>query len=230
MFWRIHLRNSNIKHSLLSPHMVFLTVYSAWDPGKMSSKKVIWMGMTNIIQIQIRIQKGILITMLETYLSLWYACMHDQLFPSCPTLCDTWTLARQASLSMKFPRQENWSGLPFPPPGDLLDPGIKPKSPGSPALQVDSLMLEPLGKPNKGYKCVIIHWTNSIFCFVFSLSHLLCFSFIEVQLANKILIYLRSTAWYFGAHIHCEMIATIKWINISVISLSHHFFLLLYFI
>ena len=45
-----------------------------------------------------------------------------------------WTVARQAPLSMEFPRQEYWSGLPFPPPGDLSDPGIKPLSLASPAL------------------------------------------------------------------------------------------------
>ena len=45
-----------------------------------------------------------------------------------------WTVARQAPLSMGFPRQENWSGLPFPPPGDLPDPGMEPVSPVSPAL------------------------------------------------------------------------------------------------
>ena len=39
-----------------------------------------------------------------------------------------WTVAQQAPLSMEFPRQEYWSGLPFPPPGDLPDPGIKPAS------------------------------------------------------------------------------------------------------
>ena len=44
----------------------------------------------------------------------------------------------QIPLSMEFPRQEYWSGLPFPPPGDLPDPRIKP---GSPALQADSLLL-----------------------------------------------------------------------------------------
>ena len=49
-----------------------------------------------------------------------------------------WTVARQASLSMGFPRQDYWSGLPFPFPGDLPNPGIKPVSP---ALQVDSLPL-----------------------------------------------------------------------------------------
>ena len=40
-----------------------------------------------------------------------------------------WTVAHQAPLSMGFPRQEYWSGLPFPPPEDLLNPGIKPMSP-----------------------------------------------------------------------------------------------------
>ena len=40
-----------------------------------------------------------------------------------------WTVARQAPLSMGFPRQEYWSGLPFPSPGDLLDPGMEPTSP-----------------------------------------------------------------------------------------------------
>ena len=55
---------------------------------------------------------------------------------SCPTLAITWTVACQAPLSMGFSRQEYWSGLPFPSPGDLPDPGIEP---GSPTLQVDSL-------------------------------------------------------------------------------------------
>ena len=55
------------------------------------------------------------------------------------------TLAHhQASLSMGFPRQKYWSGLPFPSPGDLSHPGIEP---GSPALQADSLPTELGGKP-----------------------------------------------------------------------------------
>ena len=45
---------------------------------------------------------------------------------------------------MGFSRQEYWSGLPFPPPGDLPDPGIEP---GSPALEADALTSEPPGKP-----------------------------------------------------------------------------------
>ena len=53
------------------------------------------------------------------------------------------TVAHQAPLSMRFCRQEYWSGLPFPSPGDLPDPGIKS---GSPALQADSSLSEPPGR------------------------------------------------------------------------------------
>ena len=48
---------------------------------------------------------------------------------SCLTLVTLWTVAHQAPLSMGFSRQEYWSGLPFPSPGDLPDPGIEPGSP-----------------------------------------------------------------------------------------------------
>ena len=58
-------------------------------------------------------------------------------------------LARQAPLSMGFSRQEYWSGLPFPPLGDLPDPEIKPISLASRALQADSLSLSHLGSPLK---------------------------------------------------------------------------------
>ena len=57
-----------------------------------------------------------------------------------------WTVAHQAPLSLGFPRQEYWSGLPFPPPEDPFNPGIKP---GSPAWQVDSLPLSHQGRPSK---------------------------------------------------------------------------------
>ena len=56
-----------------------------------------------------------------------------------------WTVAHQASLSMEFFRQEYWSGLPFPSPGDLPDPGIEPRSS---ALQADSLWPAPPGSPS----------------------------------------------------------------------------------
>ena len=58
-----------------------------------------------------------------------------------------WTIAPQAPLSMESSKQEYWSGLPFTSPGDLPDPGIKPASPESPALQANSLATEPWGKP-----------------------------------------------------------------------------------
>ena len=48
---------------------------------------------------------------------------------SCPTLCDPMEVALQVPLSMEFSRQEYWSVLPFPPPGDLPNPGIEPRSP-----------------------------------------------------------------------------------------------------
>ena len=57
----------------------------------------------------------------------------------------SWTVASQASLSMGFSGQEYWSGLPFPTPGDLPNPGIEPRSP---ALQADFLPAEPQGKPH----------------------------------------------------------------------------------
>ena len=63
---------------------------------------------------------------------------------SCLTLVTPWTVAHQVPLSMGFSRQEYWSGLPFPSPGDLPDPGIGPTSP---ALQADSLPPESPGKP-----------------------------------------------------------------------------------
>ena len=62
-----------------------------------------------------------------------------------PPLVTSWTVACQAPLSLGFSRQEYWSGLPFPSPGDLPNPGIKP---GSPALQADSLPTELGGKPS----------------------------------------------------------------------------------
>ena len=57
------------------------------------------------------------------------------------------TIARQASLSMEFSRQGYWSGLLFPPPGDLPDSGIKPTSPVTSALAVRVFTTEPPGKP-----------------------------------------------------------------------------------
>ena len=57
-----------------------------------------------------------------------------------------WTIACQVPLTIEFFSQEYWSGLPFPSPGDLPDPGTEPTSPGSSALQVDSFPTEPSGE------------------------------------------------------------------------------------
>ena len=73
---------------------------------------------------------------------------------SCPIHCDPWTVAYQASPSMGFSRQEYWSGLPFPSPGDLPDPGIEPRSP---ALEAGALTSEPPGKPNGRLHSTINH-------------------------------------------------------------------------
>ena len=63
---------------------------------------------------------------------------HVQLFAT------PWTVTYQALLSMGFSRQEYWSGVPFPSPGDLPDPVMEP---GSPAMQADALPSEPPEKP-----------------------------------------------------------------------------------
>ena len=81
---------------------------------------------------------------------------------SCPTLCHPWTIACQASLYMEFSRQEYWSGLPFPSPVHLPDPGIKSRSP---ALQADSLPSESPGnfwkaKGRQSYTHIYTHTHN----------------------------------------------------------------------
>ena len=77
--------------------------------------------------------------------SLLDLCGAGLVTKSCATLAIPWTITCQAPLSMRFSRQEYWSGLPFPSPGDLPDAGIEPKSP---ALQEDSLSTELQGKPD----------------------------------------------------------------------------------
>ena len=75
-------------------------------------------------------------------MSDWKLLSHVGLFAT------PWTVARQPPLSMEFSRQEYWSALPFPSPGDLPDPGMEPRFL---ALQTDSLLSEPLGKPKNDY-------------------------------------------------------------------------------
>ena len=77
-------------------------------------------------------------------------CMHAQSLQSCPTLCSPMDCTHQAALSTGFFRQEYWSGLPSPSPGDLPNPGIKPEALMFPALAPPMVSLPPAppGKPN----------------------------------------------------------------------------------
>ena len=74
---------------------------------------------------------------------------------ACSVMSDSatpWTITHQVPLSMEFSRQEYWSGLPFPSPGGLPDPGVEPTSPASPApptLARDPFTTVPPGKPHE---------------------------------------------------------------------------------
>ena len=72
--------------------------------------------------------------------------VHAQSLQSRCSLCDPWIIAHQASLPMGFSRREYWSGLPCPPPGDLLNQAMDFTLPASPSLQGAGFTVEPLGK------------------------------------------------------------------------------------
>ena len=73
-------------------------------------------------------------------------------FPVVMCESESWTM-KKPPLPIGFFRQEYWSGLPFPPPGDLPDPGIEPRSP---TLQADSLPFQPPGKTQKSIFCTFL--------------------------------------------------------------------------
>ena len=79
-----------------------------------------------------------------------HACMLS-CFSQVRLFVTLWTIACQTPLSMEFYRQDYWSGLPCPSPGDLPDPGIKPMSLMSLHWQPGSLLLVPPGEPKIGY-------------------------------------------------------------------------------
>ena len=127
---------------------------------------------------------------------IWVAFVSHSVVSS--YLWTPWTVAHQSPLSMGFSRQEYWSQLPFPSPGDFPNPGIEL---GSLAKQGDSLRSEPSGKPSvtsKGgtFKPYIEHWVgnsqarwgNFIFILVFGNSSSLVFltkSFIKEYLTTR---------------------------------------------
>ena len=93
-----------------------------------------------------------------------FCSSESEVTQSCLTLAIQWTVAHQVSPSLGFSRQEYWSGLPFPSPGDLPDPGIKPRSP---VLQADTLTSEP---PGKQFQFFLRLFSNAIFSKKHSLS------------------------------------------------------------
>ena len=80
-------------------------------------------------------------------------CVCAQLLSHVRLFATLWTVGHQDLKSLKFSRQEYGSGLPFPTPGDLPDPGIKPPSPASPALASGFFTTELTGKPH-------LHWNH----------------------------------------------------------------------
>ena len=80
----------------------------------------------------------------------------SEVVQSCPTLCD-----HMGPRSMGFSGQGYWSGLPFPSPEDLPDPGIEPRSP---TLQADTLSSEPIGKLKEAANLLILELNPSLLC------------------------------------------------------------------
>ena len=108
-----------------------------------------------------------------------------------------WTIARQSALSMGFSRQEDWPGLPWPPPGDLPDPGIKPPSLMLPALAAGSLPLVPPGKYNVN---IILYAPGNqnihVTCFIDTLTFLQWWSGTEHIISLKY----ACMSWSYGAY------------------------------
>ena len=90
-------------------------------------------------------------------------CAGSVLLSCVPFFATPWTVVCQAPLSMGFPGPEYWSGLPFPSPGDLPNPGIKPRSP---ALQVYTLTSEPPGKLFKHVQFSSVQSLSHVWLFV----------------------------------------------------------------
>ena len=116
MYWKIHI-------------LEFEQMYSCQFLSKL---------FVNSIQTQISNMYVIIFKL------IWSLKIFTEVAQSCLTLCDPMDCSSQVALSMGSSMQECWGGLPFPSPGDLPHPGIKPESP---ALHTSSLLSEPQGKP-----------------------------------------------------------------------------------
>ena len=133
----------------------------------------------------------------------------SNLYISCSVFATPWTITCQVPLSMGFSRQEHWSGLPFPSPGDLPNPGIKP---GSPTLQVDSLPAEPPGKPKECQTISKMNSTNQIMLGNFLLDFIMCglcihSSSLECRLFSFFMITYDSTMNFFVNFAYCAQVS-----------------------
>ena len=86
-------------------------------------------------------------------------CVYTQSLSHVRVFATPWTVAGWAPPSMGFPRQKYWSRLPFPPPGNLPNPEVKPKSPASPALAGGLFTSGPPAKPSKSIYEIKFHKT-----------------------------------------------------------------------
>ena len=154
-----------------------------WDSKKWtSSRQLHWVAVVRESEMSLHLRKvgsmyysmisrpqGIPSTLIElpgpAFPTCMPMCIHAQSLQLCPTVCDPMDCIRQASPSVGFCRQEYWSGLPCPAPGDLPNPGIKPTSAVAPALQAYSLLQSHWGSPLSTYtRPTILHEILSIHC------------------------------------------------------------------
>ena len=131
---------------------------------------------------------------------LWVVVVVVVVAKSCPSFAILWIVTWQAPLSMGFSREKYWSGLPFPSPGDLPDPGIEPRSP---ALQAHDLPTELWGQPLGSMDILTIlissnPWTWNLFHLFMSSSVLssMCYSFQCTDLSSPWLILFLSILFF----------------------------------
>ena len=132
-----------VKVKLLSRARLLETPWTAAyqaPPSMGFSRQKYWSG--------VPLPSPLLLVILAIFTGIIKACVHAQLLSHVQLFATLWTIICHTPLSIGFSREEYWTGLPFPPPEDLSDPGIKLKSPVSPALKVDSLLLNHQGSPS----------------------------------------------------------------------------------
>ena len=128
------------------PSMIFIFWMLSFKPGFSLFSFTLIKGLGNLILASESFSPAFCMICLCVCMLSHFS--HVQLFVT------LWTVAHQASLSMGFYRQEYWHGLRSPPPRDLPDPGIETVSPGTPALQSDSLLLSHWGSPSHDVLCI----------------------------------------------------------------------------